>query len=120
MIKENGYQPLTPVDEAIEIVRNWFKNEKMGDREARKKAELDLKKYLVKTEDGSYTLNSNSRFGNSETMHTYHGAIKESLEKFVKPAQLESKEKVRVLDICSGLGYNAASCIEFLDDEDRN
>ncbi len=117
MIIENGYQPLTPADEAMEIVRNWFKNEKMGDREARKKAELDLKKYLVKTEDGSYTLNSNSHNGNSETMHTHHGAIKESLEKFVKPARLEGKGKVRVLDICSGLGYNAASCIEFLDDE---
>ena len=50
-------------------------------------------------------------------MHTYHGAIKESLEKYIKPARLEGKGKVRVLDICSGLGYNAASCIEFLDDE---
>jgi tRNA U34 5-methylaminomethyl-2-thiouridine-forming methyltransferase MnmC len=52
-------------------------------------------------------------------MHTYHGAITESLEKFVKPARLENRKKVHVLDICSGLGYNAASCIEFLDDEDK-
>jgi tRNA U34 5-methylaminomethyl-2-thiouridine-forming methyltransferase MnmC len=117
MIKENGYQALTPAEEAIEIVRKCFENERNGDKNARKNAALDFRKFLVKTDDGSYTLNSNSRNGNSETMHTYHGAITESLEKFVKPARLEGKGKVRVLDICSGLGYNAASCIEFLDDE---
>jgi len=113
---ENEYQALTPEEEALEVVRKCFENEKNGDKEARKKAELDLRRFLVKTEDGSYTLNSNVYFGKSETMHTTHGAINESLEKFVKPAGLEGKENVRILDMCSGLGYNAASSIEYLDE----
>lgn len=50
-------------------------------------------------------------------MHTHHGAVKEAVEKFVKPARLKGKVKVSVLDICSGLGYNAASCIEYLGDD---
>ena len=29
-----------------------------------------------------------------------------------KPAKLEGKKEVKILDICSGLGYNAAACIE--------
>jgi len=119
MEQKNGYQALTPAEEAMDIIKKCFEREKKGDKEARKKAQLDLRRFLVKTDDGSYTLNSNTRFGKSETMHTHHGALKESLEKFVKPARLEDRGKVRVLDICSGLGYNAASCIEFLDDEDE-
>lgn len=118
MVK-NGYQALTPELEALKIIKKCFENEKKGDKEARKKAKLDLRRFLVETEDGSYTLNSKTCLGKSETMHTYHGAITESLEKFVKPARLDNRKKVHVLDICSGLGYNAASCIEFLDDEDK-
>ncbi|MEN4007306.1 MAG: MnmC family methyltransferase [Methanobacteriaceae archaeon] len=115
MKQKNGYHALTPEEGAIAIIKKCFEREKKGDKKARKKAILDLRRFLVKTNDGSYTLNSDTRYGVSETMHTYHGALKESLEKFVKPAKLEGKKEVRILDICSGLGYNAASCIEFLD-----
>jgi tRNA U34 5-methylaminomethyl-2-thiouridine-forming methyltransferase MnmC len=114
-MKNKDYQALTPAEDALNIIRKCFQNEKRGNRKARDDAKEDLKKFLVKTDDGSYTVNSNKRFGKSETMHTYHGALTESLEKFVKPAKLKGKNKVSILDICSGLGYNAASCIEFLD-----
>jgi len=50
-------------------------------------------------------------------MHTLNGALSESWEKFVNPARMEGKDKISVLDICSGLGYNAASCLEYLDDD---
>jgi len=116
-MKNKDYQALTPAEEAVNIIKKCFEREKKGDKGARKKARLDLKMFPVKTDDGSYTLNSNTRFGKSETMHTHHSAINESLEKFVKPARLKGKEKVQILDICSSLGYNTASCIEFLDDE---
>lgn len=66
-----------------------------------------LMKYLIKTKDGSYTVKSNF----NETMHTIHGAITESFEKFVKPIEVLKKEKLKVLDICSGLGYNSAALI---------
>ena len=117
MKKKMGYQALTPAEDAMEIIRKCLENERNGDIDARKKAVEDLKSFLVKTGDGSYTLNSNSIDGKSETMHTYHGAINESMEKYIKPADLKNKKKVHVLDICSGLGYNAAACIEYLDDD---
>jgi len=114
-MKNKDYQALTPIEDALNIIRKCFQNEKKGNKRARDDAKKGLKEYLVKTDDGSYTLSSNNFNGKSETMHTTHGAINESMEKFVKPARLKGKKQVRVLDICSGLGYNAASCIEFLD-----
>ena len=111
------YKALTINDETLKIVKNFIANEKEGDEKARNTAEMALKKFLIKTDDGSFTLKSNEFHGKSENMHTSHGAITESMEKFVKPAKLKGKKQVSVLDICSGLGYNAASCIEFLDDD---
>ena len=46
--KENGYQALTPAEDAMEIIRKWFENERNGDKDARKKAALDLKKFPCK------------------------------------------------------------------------
>ena len=119
MEKENEYLPLTITKEAAEIIKKCFNNEKNGDLEARRKAELDLKRFLIQTSDDSYTLDSNTCNGTSETMHTYHGAITESMEKYIKPAKLEDKKELQILDICSGLGYNTASCIQFLDNEKK-
>lgn len=64
-------------------------------------------KTLVLCEDGSYTLYSKAF---DEPYHsTKDGALHESLEKHVKPAlHLKSdREKLTILDICFGLGYNA-------------
>ncbi|MEM4526060.1 MAG: MnmC family methyltransferase, partial [Methanothermobacter sp.] len=44
-----------------------------------------------------------------------HGAITEAYEKFVKPSQLEDKRNIKVLDICSGLGYNSAALIDHIE-----
>lgn len=116
-MKNGNYQALTATDDALKIIRKCFHDEKKGNREAREETKELLNEYFIKTADGSYTLNSNNVDEKSETMHTHHGAVTESMEKFVKPARLEDKKEVRVLDICSGLGYNAASCIEFLGDD---
>ncbi|WP_414468842.1 tRNA (5-methylaminomethyl-2-thiouridine)(34)-methyltransferase MnmD [Methanobacterium sp. ACI-7] len=115
MVINDEYNALTPEDRAMNIIRKCFKEERNGDLNARKRTIEDLKNFLVKTDDGSYTLNSNECAGKSETMHTRHGALTESMEKFVKPAYLVGKKEVNVLDVCSGLGYNAASCIDYLD-----
>ncbi len=112
-MKRNNYKALTARDEVLDIVRKCF--QKKGNKEARNIAKRLLKEHLVRTEDGSYTLNSNTIHDKSETMHTYHGAFTESMEKFVKPAQLEDKKEVKILDICSGIGYNASASIENLD-----
>lgn len=114
-MKTRRYRALTIDEEILQIVKN-FLYEGMGSEAVRESVKELLKDHLIKTDDGSYTLKSDCSNGKSETMHTHHGALSEAMEKFVKPAHLKGKDKISVLDICSGLGYNAASCIEYLDD----
>lgn len=65
-----------------------------------------------RTGDGSYTFFSDE-FG--EAYHSLHGARSESFEKFVTVTRLESRARtgrIRLLDICYGLGYNSAAALE--------
>ncbi|MCK9151631.1 tRNA (5-methylaminomethyl-2-thiouridine)(34)-methyltransferase MnmD [Methanobacterium alcaliphilum] len=105
---------LTPQKKALSLVKYYFQKEIKGDCEARKMAKKEIFKYLIKTDDGSYTLKSEDINGDCEAMHTVHGAITESLEKYVKPSNLTNKKNIKVLDICSGLGYNSAALIDYL------
>ncbi len=65
------------------------------------------------TDDGSTT------FYNEKYQDIYHsrsGAIEESFGKFAVPA-LRSRlgdPKIRILDICFGLGYNSAAAIDYI------
>ncbi|WP_181256706.1 tRNA (5-methylaminomethyl-2-thiouridine)(34)-methyltransferase MnmD [Merismopedia glauca] len=64
------------------------------------------------TADGSFTFFS-SEFG--ETFHSHQGAHAEALLKFIEPTQLRQKarmDRLCLLDICYGLGYNTAVAIE--------
>ncbi|MFM7653707.1 MAG: MnmC family methyltransferase [Vulcanococcus sp.] len=68
------------------------------------------------TADGSLTLWS-ERFG--EAFHSGLGAHAEAIAKFVAPAQLErfpTGQRLRVLDVCVGLGYNSAALVEAAED----
>ena len=72
----------------------------------------DLKKHTTK--DGSLSLYS-LRY--EEGFHDKDGALRESIDKYLLPAQLEefSKfEKIVVLDVCMGLGYNTGCILEKL------
>ncbi len=63
------------------------------------------------TDDGSVTFFS-AEFGQS--FHSKHGAIEESIDKFVVPTLLEQKAArgyLRLLDVCYGLGYNTAAAL---------
>ena len=92
-MKNNSvYKPLKVQKKVLEIVDKCFKNENNGDKDARSVAFDDLKEFLIETGDGSYTLKSEGLEGSSETMHTYHGGLDESLEKYVKPSHLKGKE----------------------------
>ncbi len=78
------------------------------------KKELSQKKDLVLCEDGSYTLFSHDF---DEPYHsTKDGALHESLEKHVKPSlSLKSQhEKLTILDICFGLGYNTFATLYYI------
>ena len=64
------------------------------------------------TKDSSITL-FNEKY--QEYYHSTKGAVEESFEKFVKPcriAELAKKGKIRILDVCFGVGYNSAAAIE--------
>lgn len=65
-----------------------------------------------RTGDGSLTLWS-ERFG--ECFHSGSGAYAEAQQKFVVPASLlrfAPGSRLRVLDVCVGLGYNSAALLE--------
>lgn len=115
MAPDESYPAVTPLPEALEILSRYFQEERQGDHQARKRAQTSLIKFLVRTADGSFTLPSREVGGASENMHSIHGAVTESREKFVAPARLEGRDEVRILDLCSGLGYNAAAALEYLD-----
>lgn len=115
-MKKDNYSPLTIPPKLIEMVKNIFQQEREGNKRARSDFIKNLKQYLIKTADGSYTLSSDNINGVSETMHTHHGALEESRQKFVNPSLLDKKLSagcdVKILDLCSGLGYNAAAALE--------
>lgn len=110
--KNSFYTPLTPEERAMDIVREWSLKENKGDKNARKWAKSKIKDFLVENSDGTYTLQSEEINESRETMHTTHGAFREAREKFAKPANLRDKKNIAILDICSGLGINAAAALE--------
>jgi tRNA U34 5-methylaminomethyl-2-thiouridine-forming methyltransferase MnmC len=68
----------------------------------------------IVTSDGSVT------FRDEKTGDIYHsltGAATESLEKFARPAglgPLAVSGRIRILDICFGLGYNSAAALDMI------
>ena len=63
---------------------------------------------LILTEDGTYTIRSEAE---SEYMHSRIGAMKEAFEKFATPSDIGNIKKPRILDLCSGLGYNSLAAL---------
>jgi tRNA U34 5-methylaminomethyl-2-thiouridine-forming methyltransferase MnmC len=116
-----------------EIINQYFLKEKeTSNIKYRKELLKMINDYIIKTDDGSYTINSPNFDGKVESMHNSNGAITESFEKFVKPfkhsyirnnliqssSDLEDfhdfhyEKDIAILDICSGLGYNSSAIIE--------
>ena len=116
MNNQVNMETLTLPIELLNMVSNYFKREKEGDITARFSAIQYLKNFLIETSDGSYTLKSDVINGSTETMHTHHGALEESIQKYIEPSKLRdkiiSKDEIRILDTCSGLGYNAAAVLD--------
>jgi len=72
----------------------------------------DLKKHITK--DGSPSLYS---LNYQEGFHDKDGALKESINKYLLPSQLDqfsNTEKIFVLDVCMGMGYNSGCLLEEL------
>ena len=72
----------------------------------------DLKKH--RTKDGSLSLYS---LNYDEGFHDSNGALEESINKYLLPAQLDqfsNTQKIVILDVCMGLGYNTGCILEEL------
>ena len=72
----------------------------------------DYKKHTTK--DGSLSLYSLSY---EEGFHDKDGALRESINKYLLPAELKqfsNAEKIVILDVCMGLGYNTGCILEEL------
>ncbi|MBF2029957.1 MAG: hypothetical protein IGS48_24925 [Oscillatoriales cyanobacterium C42_A2020_001] len=66
------------------------------------------------TEDGSFTFFS-EEFG--EAFHSHYGARDEAFQKFATATDLAEKAqqgRLRLLDVCYGLGYNTAAALEVI------
>ena len=120
-MKENkAYKPLKVQKKVLDIVRDCFEKENNGVIDARQIALDELGEFLIETGDGSFTFQSECLENSSETMHTFHCGLEEYLEKYAKPSHLIGRDNVHIMDICSGLGYTAAVCLEYLNDETIN
>ncbi len=72
------------------------------------------------TPDGSVTFH-NEQF--DESYHSRSGAKEEAVKKFVEPCHIKEsakKGKIRILDVCFGLGYNSVAAIDAALEEDPN
>ncbi|XRO75273.1 MnmC family methyltransferase [Methanocaldococcus sp. 28A] len=102
---------MLPNKKALEIIRKYMKIYNGNNEENIKEniiRKLKEEKVLVETEDGTYTLKADD---DEEMMHSKVGALKEAIYKFAKPSKIENLKNPRVLDLCSGLGYNAIAAL---------
>ena len=97
---------MRPDAKALEIIRDIMSGPPAEYDNVKKI--LSEENLLIETEDGSLTLNSDSK---SELMHSKIGATKEAFEKFVGPSELTNIDCPRILDLCSGLGYNSLAAL---------
>ncbi|MGM5485377.1 MAG: tRNA (5-methylaminomethyl-2-thiouridine)(34)-methyltransferase MnmD [Nanobdellota archaeon] len=67
------------------------------------------------TNDGSVTFWRNDI---GESYHTNSGAEEEAVKKYIEPSleKHTTKGRIRILDVCFGLGYNTAAALDRLDD----
>ncbi|MBE6494041.1 MAG: hypothetical protein E7Z84_05490 [Methanosphaera stadtmanae] len=104
-----------------QMIRQVFDLELAGHKDARELFKEEIAGMLIRTDDGSFTLFSEERNNEEESLHSKYGAFSESYEKFANPSKLKEKSKskfdIRVLDICSGIGYNASAIVDLLKDE---
>ena len=123
MIDDDTHSRLELLQQNKLLIHELFQLEQDGHKDARELYHDEIAGFFIRTDDGSFTLSSDKReSGDSETLHSKYGAFSESYEKFVKPSNLleiaQHKKSIRVLDICSGIGYNTTALLTYLKDEE--
>ena len=73
------------------------------------------------TQDGSVGLYS---YADDDVYHSKFGAVTEAWEKFLLPSNLSkiinTKEEIKVLDVCYGIGYNTKALMSFVINKNEN
>ena len=73
------------------------------------------------TQDGSIGLYS---YADDDVYHSKFGAVTEAWEKFIIPSGItnliNTKEEIKVLDVCYGIGYNTKSLMSFVINHNKN
>ena len=73
------------------------------------------------TQDGSIGLYS---YADDDVYHSKFGAVTEAWEKFILPSGLSklinTKEDIKVLDVCYGIGYNTKALMSFVINSNEN
>ena len=122
MVDDQQDSKLEILDRIKTTIHEIFELESLGHKDAREIYADEMAGFFIKTEDGSYTLSSGERGSESETLHSIFGARTEAFEKFAIPSKLreisEEVEVVKILDICSGIVYNASAVLDYLKDSD--
>ena len=106
---------MLPNKTALDLIKKYIDIFKEGNNIDEFKKELinnllNSSGVLVKTDDGTYTLVSEDE---DELMHSRIGALTESVEKFAIPSNLKNMGNPKILDLCSGMGYNAIAALHF-------
>ncbi|NPA61967.1 MAG: hypothetical protein GXN95_00235 [Methanococci archaeon] len=104
---------MLPNKKALKIIEKYIKiYDGKNEDEIKRSLIKDLLKndVLVKTKDGTFTLKAESE---DELMHSNIGALTESICKFVEPSNIASIKQPKILDLCSGLGYNATTALHY-------
>ena len=123
MTSDDTHSRLELLEQNKLLIHEVFQLEQDGHKDARELYHDEIAGFFIRTDDDSYTLMSDKRESqDSETLHSKFGAFSEAYEKFVNPSNLleiaQSKKSIRVLDICSGIGYNTTALLTHLKDED--
>ena len=73
------------------------------------------------TQDGSIGLYS---YADNDVYHSKFGAVTEAWEKFVLPSGISklinTKQNIKVLDVCYGIGYNTKTLMSFVINHNKN
>ncbi|ABR55473.1 protein of unknown function DUF752 [Methanococcus vannielii SB] len=99
---------MLPNKKAIDLIKIYMEKEYSLENFSSLIDELIKKDLLVKTDDETFTIRSEDP---DELMHSKVGALVESISKFVIPSNLKEIKSPNILDLCSGIGYNAVSAL---------
>jgi len=101
---------MLPNKRALDLIKIYMEKEFNSENFSKLVELLINEDLLVKTEDETFTVRSEDP---EELMHSRVGALTEGISKFAIPSQVKELKNPKILDLCSGMGYNAVSALHY-------